>query len=146
MIMSNSFMKAAINQAILSEQDIPVGCVIVYKNQIIAAACNEREKNNDISAHAEIIALKKASKKLNNWRLSECSLYVTLEPCPMCAWAILNSRVREVYFGSYDLKYGAFGSKINLCEISENKVKIFGGIMEDQCNNVLKKFFARLRK
>ncbi len=146
MIMSNDFMKCAISEAKLSGGDIPVGCAIVCGNEIIAKAHNEREKNNDISAHAEVVALKMAAEKFNNWRLENCSLYVTLEPCPMCAWAILNSRVKEVYFGSYDLKYGAFGSKINLGEISDAKTKIFGGIMENECNALLKEYFLRLRK
>ena len=146
MIMLNSFMKCAINQAKLSGEDIPVGCVIVCGNEIISTARNEREKNNDVSAHAEIVALRAAAKKLDNWRLENCSLYVTLEPCPMCAWAILNSRIKEVYFGSYDLKYGAFGSRINLSEISDVKTKVFGGIMENECNDLLKEYFLRLRK
>ncbi len=146
MTMSNNFMKHAIKQAMLSAGDIPVGCVIVKAGKIIASAHNLREKNNDISAHAEIIALKKASKKYANWRLSDCAIYVTLEPCPMCAWAILNSRIKEIYFGSYDLNYGAFGSKINLVEISNAKPKIYGGILEDECNNILKKYFMDLRE
>ena len=146
MIMLNNFMQYAIDMAKLSGEDIPVGCVIVCNNEIIAKAHNEREKNNDISAHAEIVALRAAAKKLNNWRVENCSLYVTLEPCPMCAWAILNSRIKEIYFGSYDLKYGAFGSRINLSEISDVKTKVFGGIMENECNDLLKEYFLRLRK
>ncbi len=146
MIMSNNYMKFAIYQAKLSGNDVPVGCVVVQDGKIIAFACNEREKKSDISAHAEIIALKRAAKILNNWNLSQCQLYVTLEPCPMCAWAILNSKIKEVYFGSYDLKYGALGSKINLCELSDNKPSVYGGIMETECNKILSDFFLELRK
>lgn len=142
----NQYMKAALECAKKSSEDIPVGCVIVKDGEIIASAYNLKEKNLDVSAHAEILALKEASKKLNTWRLVECDLYVTLEPCPMCAWAILNSRIKNVYFGSYDLNYGAFGSKINLCELSNAKINIFGGILENECDNVIKEYFLRLRK
>lgn len=130
----------------LSGTDVPVGCVIVCEDKIIARAHNLREASNDVSAHAEILALRDASKYFNNRRLNDCSVYVTLEPCPMCAWAILNSRVKEIYFGSYDLKYGALGSKINLCLLSDYKPKIFGGIMECECNKILDDFFLELRK
>ena len=139
-------MKCAIDEAKRSGVDIPVGCVVECRGNIIARAHNLKEKTNDASAHAEILALREAAKIKNNWRLSDCSLYVTLEPCPMCTWAILNSRVREVYFGSYDLKYGAFGSKINLLELSDFKTKVFGGIMEEKCNELLRDYFSRLRK
>ncbi len=148
MTMSGSleYMKAAIDEARLSGVDIPVGCVIVHNNEIIARCANKREKKNDVSAHAEILALRQASDILGNWRLAGCKLFVTLEPCPMCAWAVLNSRLEEVYFGSYDLKYGALGSKINLVNISNFKTKVFGGIMEDECNKILKDYFLELRK
>ena len=139
-------MKCAIDEAKRSGVDIPVGCVVECGGNIIARAHNLKEKTNDTSAHAEILALREAAKIKNNWRLSDCSLYVTLEPCPMCTWAILNSRVRKVYFGSYDLKYGAFGSKINLLELSDFKTKVFGGIMEEKCNELLRDYFSRLRK
>lgn len=148
MIMSDKFkyMILAIKQATLSGEDIPVGCVIEKDGEIISVSSNKREKNKDISAHAEIVALKEASKILGDWRLRGCKLYVTLEPCPMCAWAILNSRIDEVYFGSYDTKYGALGSKINLLNLSDFKSKVFGGIMENECNELLKKYFLELRK
>ena len=148
MIMSDKFkyMILAIKQATLSGEDIPVGCVIEKDGEIISVSSNKREKNKDISAHAEIVALKEASKILGDWRLRGCKLYVTLEPCPMCAWAILNSRIDEVYFGSYDTKYGALGSKINLLNLSDFKPKVFGGIMENECNELLKKYFLELRK
>ena len=147
MTMSNNiFMQKAIDMARLSGVDIPVGCVIMCNDTIITKAHNLLQVTKAMSAHAEILALRDVAKKLNNKILADCSLYVTLEPCPMCAWAILNSRLKEVYFGSYDLKYGAFGSKINLCQLSDYKPKVFGGIMESECNKILKDFFLELRK
>ena len=143
--MQKIFMEKAIEIALQSENDIPVGAVIVKDNDIIASACNEREKNNDITAHAEIIAIKKAEKILNNWRLEDCELYVTLEPCPMCSWAILQSRIKKVYFGSYDLKYGALGSKMNLSKFSDSKISVIGGILEEKCDKILNEFFKRIR-
>ena len=119
--------------------------MVVYNGEIIASAHNEREKLNDISAHAEILALKKASKVLNNWRLDDCEIYVTLEPCPMCGWAILQSRVKSVYFGSYDMNYGSFTSKIDLRTLSSNKINIYGGIEEQECDKLLKIFFKNIR-
>ncbi len=140
-----NFMKFAIEEAKKSDNDIPVGAVVVRNGEIIASAHNEREKLNDISAHAEILALKKASQKLNNWRLEDCELYVTLEPCPMCGWAILQSRVKSVYFGSYDMNYGSFTSEIDLRTLSSNKINIYGGIEEQECDKLLKIFFKNIR-
>ena len=140
-----NFMKFAIEEAKKSDNDIPVGAVVVYNGEIIASAHNEREKLNDISAHAEILALKKASKVLNNWRLDDCEIYVTLEPCPMCGWAILQSRVKSVYFGCYDMNYGSFTSKIDLRTLSSNKINIYGGIEEQECDKLLKIFFKNIR-
>lgn len=141
------FMKMAIAEAKDSGEDIPVGAVVVLNGEIVSCAANSREKDNDVSAHAEMVALKLAAKKLNSWRLLECDLYVTLEPCPMCAWAILNSRIKNVYFGAYDLKYGAFGSRVNLLNILEgSKTKVYGGILEKDCTDILKNYFKRLRK
>lgn len=125
--------------------EIPVAAIVVKDGNVISAACNQKETQNDVSAHAEILAIKEASKKLNRWRLEDCELYVTLEPCPMCAWAILQARLRAVYFGSFDLKYGALGSVIDLRKYSDSKLKVYGGIMEKECDEILKEFFARLR-
>ena len=141
-------MTKAIEIANGSGADVPVGAVIVKNGEIIASGCNEREKNNDISAHAEIVAIRQAELKLGNWRLDDCELYVTLEPCPMCAWAILQSRISTVYFGSYDSQYGALGSALDLRKTgngSGSKLKIFGGIMEKECDNIIENFWKNKR-
>ncbi len=141
----NDFMKLAIEEAKKTSSDIPVGAVVVQNGKILAIAHNEREKDNDISSHAEILAIRQAEKVLNNWRLDGCELYVTLEPCPMCGWAILQSRIKSVYFGSYDTNYGAFTSKIDLRHISTSKPNVYGGIMEEECDELLTSFFKKIR-
>lgn len=140
-----NFMQEAINISQKSGADVPVGALIVKNNEIIASACNTKEKTNDISAHAEILAIREASKVLNNWRLDECELYVTLEPCPMCAWAILQSRIKAVYFGSYDRQYGALGSALDLRAQNNSKLKVYGGIMGDKCDKILEDFWQNKR-
>ena len=139
-------MKKAIELAHQSGLDVPVGAVIVKNGQIIAACHNEKEKNNDVTAHAEILAIKHAAQILNNWRLDDCELYVTLEPCPMCAWAILQSRIKTVYFGSTDTQYGAFGSVVNLKKLASSNLKIYSGILEEECDNIIKEFWKNKRK
>ena len=138
-------MELAIEQAAQVKNDIPVGAIIVKDGEVIASGFNQKEQNNNITSHAEIVALNKAAKTLNNWRLEGCELYVTLEPCPMCGWAILQSRIKNVYFGSYDNKYGAF-SVAHLEKLSDTPSRIFGGICENECNNILESFFKELRK
>lgn len=138
-------MKQAIKLAKETVDEIPVGAIIVKDGKIIAKASNRREKDNDITCHAEILALKDAGKILGSWHMEECEMYVTLEPCPMCAWAILQSRIKTVYFGSYNPKYGAFGSVINLADISDYKPKIYGGIMEKECDEILESFWTKKR-
>lgn len=137
----NDFMRFAIEEALNSEKDVPVGAVIIENGEIIASTHNEKEKNNDVSAHAEILALKAAATLKKNWRLENCSMYVTLEPCPMCASAIISSRIKEVYFGAYDTLYGALGSKIDLRGIYHSKLSVKGGICEEECCNLLKNFW-----
>lgn len=141
-----SIMQKAVNIAQQSGTDVPVGAVILKKGKIIASACNQREKNNDIFAHAEILAIKKAALKLNNWRLDDCEIYVTLEPCPMCAWAILQSRIKSVYFGSFDKQYGALGSALDLRKQAQSKLKVYGGILEKECDNIINAFWIQRRK
>lgn len=138
-------MKQAIKLAKETVDEIPVGAIIVKDGKIIAKASNRREKDNDITCHAEILALKEAGRILESWHMEECEMYVTLEPCPMCAWAILQSRIKTVYFGSYNPKYGAFGSVINLADISDYKPKIYGGIMEKECDEILESFWTKKR-
>ena len=138
-------MKRAIEQALLAKNEIPVGAVIVKNGKVLSCAFNRKEELNDVTAHAEILAIREAEKKLNSWRLDECEMYVTLEPCPMCAWAIINSHIKTVYFGSYDSNYGALGSVTDLRKIANSKLKVYGGIMEEDCNKILKGYFKTLR-
>ena len=142
----NNFMQEAIKEAKKSGEDIPVGCVIELDGKIISKSHNQKEKNNDVTEHAEIIAIRKAEKKLKNWRLFDCNLYVTLEPCPMCTWAILNSGIKNIYFGAYDMNYGAYGSKINLVNLSTRKPNVYGGIAEEECKKILDDYFKKIRQ
>ncbi len=137
-------MLSAINEAKKCTKDVPIGCVIKKEGQIIALAHNCRELDDDVTAHAEILAIKEAQKFLGTSRLKGCELYVTLEPCPMCAWAISMSGISTVYFGSYNNQYGAMETVINLP--LNPKLKIFGGIMETECNKILEEFFERIRE
>lgn len=141
-----SFMEMAISEAQKAAGEIPVGAVLVKDGKIIASAHNTREKDNDITAHAEVLVLRAGAKVFDNWRLDGCELYVTLEPCPMCAWAILQARVKSVYFGSYDVNYGALGSKMDLRKIpAGQKLNVYGGILENECDKLLDNFFKNLR-
>lgn len=139
------YINIALNEAKKSVLDIPICALIVKDDEIIAISKNKREHDNLVTSHAEILALQEANKKLKNWRLKDCDMYVTLEPCPMCAWAIINSKIKNLYFGSYDLKYGAFGSAINLKTLSNSNINVFGGIEEEKCNNLLKDYFEKMR-
>jgi len=141
-------MKLAIMEANKSAEkgEVPVGAVIVKNGEVIAACHNLREEKQNALSHAEIEAINIACQKLNSWRLDDCEMYVTLEPCPMCTGAIINSRIKTVIFGAYDSKMGCMDSVINLCDYPFNhKVEIYGGIMEDECLTVLQKFFKNLR-
>ncbi len=139
------FMEKAIELAKSAHGEIAVGAVVVKDNEIIASGFNRKEAYNDVTAHAEIIAIREAAKKLGSWRLADCDLYVTLEPCPMCAWAIINSRIKNVYFGSYDVNYGALGSKTDLRKLANSKLNVYGGILEQECDKILKECFKELR-
>jgi len=138
-------MQLAIEQAKQVRDDVPVGALVVKNGEIISTGFNTKEHDNDITSHSEIIALRKASQILGNWRLDGCDIYVTLEPCPMCAWAILQSRIKNIYFGSYDNNYGGF-SVAHLDKLSESKPNIYGGICEQDCDNLINEFFKNLRK
>ena len=143
--MKLEFMQKAINLAKKSGNDIPIGAVIVKDDKIIAKSVNEREKKQNVLCHAEIIAINHACKKLKNWRLNDCEMYVTLEPCPMCASAILQARISKVYFGAFDLLNGAFGSKSDMRRIMNYNIDVKGGILEEECSYILKSYFEGLR-
>lgn len=138
-------MRRAIDLAKKANGEIPVGAIIVKDEEILAETFNQKEVLNDVTAHAEILAIREAEKKLGRWRLDDCEMYVTLEPCPMCAWAIINSRIKTVYFGAYDHNYGALGSAIDLRKLANSKLKVYGGIMEKECTEVLDEFFDKMR-
>ena len=148
--MQEKFMKEALKEAkkAYEKEEVPVGCVIVKDGKIIARAHNLKETKYDTTKHAEILAIQKASKKLKSWRLIDCDMYVTLEPCSMCAGAIINSRIRKVYYGTSDEKTGAIGSVFNLLEDYKfnHKVEYQSGIMQEECEGILKEFFKYLRK
>lgn len=143
--MKYEFMQKAIETAKKSGNDIPIGAVIVQDNKIIAKAVNEREKRQNVIWHAEMLAIKRACRKLNNWRLNNCEMYVTLEPCPMCASAILQARLKTIYFGTYDLLNGAFGSKSDMRDIMGYNIEVKGGIMEKECTDMIKNYFENMR-
>ena len=141
-------MKLAIMEAKKAAEkgEVPVGAVIVKNGEVIAACHNLREEKQNALSHAEIEAINTACQKLNSWRLDDCEMYVTLEPCPMCTGAIINARIKTVIFGAYDSKMGCMDSVINLCDYPFNhKVEVYGGIMEDECLAVLQNFFKNLR-
>jgi len=150
MMLEERFMREAIRQAkkAYNIEETPIGAVIVKDGKIIARAYNQRETKKNSLYHAEILAIRKACKKLGGWRLPGCSLYVTLEPCPMCAGAIIQSRIEHVYFGAYDKKTGCAGSKMDLFEenLFYHNVEVHPGVLEEECSNLMKQFFAELRK
>ena len=143
------FMKEALLLAGESENEggVPVGAVVVCDGKIVGTGRNRRETEKNALYHAEIEAINNACKNLGGWRLFKCDLYVTLEPCPMCAGAIINSRIKNVYFGASDYKNGACGSVINLFELEFNhKPNFESGIMENECSEILTRFFKNLRQ
>ncbi|MCI8640739.1 MAG: nucleoside deaminase [Clostridia bacterium] len=144
------FMKEALKEAkkAYDKLEVPVGAIIVRDNKIIARAHNLKETKFDTTKHAEILAIQKASRKLNSWRLIDCEMYVTLEPCSMCAGALINSRIKKVYIGANDEKTGAVGSVFNLLEdyTFNHKVQFEKGILKKECEKILKDFFKEIRK
>ena len=143
-------MREALRQAKRASAlgEMPVGAVIVRDGEIISRAYNRRETKKNALYHAEITAIDRACKKLGGWRLPRCEMYVTLEPCPMCAGAILNSRIEHIYYGASDEKSGCCGSKINLLDMNlcNYTVTVTGGILENECRDLIKKFFRNLRE
>ena len=144
------YMSLALKEAqkALLEDETPIGCVIVKDDKVIARGHNKRETKNLVTSHAEIEAITKANKKLKSWRLVDCDLYVTVEPCIMCGGAIIQSRIKNVYYGAKDLKGGAFGSSINILEANNinHRPNIIGGILEEECAIIIKNYFKNKRK
>lgn len=151
LIKSNEYyMRQALKQAqkAYELEECPIGCVIVKDGKIIARAHNSKLKSHDPTNHAEIIAIRKASKKLGDWRLTDCDMYVTLEPCTMCSGAIIQSRIHKVYFGAYEPKSGAICSRNNILDVSHghNHAVLFeGGLLEEDASNLMKSFFKAKR-
>ena len=147
--MHEKWMQAAIREAKLAalEGDVPVGAVIIHEGEMVAAAHNEREKLNDPTAHAEVLAMRRAAQALGRRRLTGCTLYVTLEPCPMCAGAIAMSGVDTVYFGAYDVRMGCAGSVYDLPEDAAlgTSIPCIGGLMEEECAQIMTGFFGARR-
>jgi len=146
---SQKYMKEALKQAKKAYQlhEVPIGCVITYQNKIIARGYNRRNTDKNTLSHAEITAINKASKKMGDWRLEGCTLYVTLEPCQMCAGAIVQSRIDKVVIGSMNAKAGCAGSILNLLQMDEfnHQVETEYGVLETECSEILKQFFKELR-
>ena len=127
--------------------EVPVGCVIVREGEIVGRGRNRREEKRATASHAEMEAIAQANRRLGTWRLDDCELYVTLEPCPMCAGAILNARIRRVWYGARDTAYGACGGVTNLfMEQFPNRPALVGGVLAEECRSVLADFFAGLRR
>ena len=144
------YMKEAIKQAkkAYKIKEVPIGCVIVREDKIIARGYNKRNTKKNTLAHAELLAINKASKALEDWRLEECTMYITLEPCQMCAGAIVQSRMKRVVIGSMNPKAGCAGSVINLLEMKEfnHQVELETGVLENECTELLQQFFRELRE
>ena len=150
MTIEEHYMKEAIRQAkkAWKIEEVPIGCVIVYQGKIIGRGYNRRTTDKNPLAHAEISAIKKASKVMGDWRLEECTLYVTLEPCQMCSGALVQSRIDEVVIGCMNAKAGCAGSVMNLLQVDgfNHQVKIIQGVLEEECSSMLSEFFRKLRE
>ena len=146
--MEIKFMKAALKCAekALEEGEVPIGAVVVCDGKIIGRGHNRRTKKQMATAHAEIEAIDKACKKQKSWRIPECEIYITLEPCPMCMGAILNSRIKKVYFGAYEAKGRSMTNELASANLLNHTVEVEGGVMEDECKTILSTFFADMRK
>lgn len=144
------FMKAAIREAkkAYAIEEVPIGCVIVREGKVIARGYNRRNTDKNTLAHAELSAIKKASRKCGDWRLEDCTMYITLEPCQMCAGAIVQSRMKKVVIGAMNPKAGCAGSVLNLLQMAEfnHQVEIQKGVLEEECSAMLSNFFRELRE
>lgn len=145
----NRLMSEALREALkaFDEDEVPVGAVVVFKEKIIGKGHNQIEKLKDATAHAEMIAITAASNNFNNWRLTDCDIFVTVEPCLMCTGAIISSRIRHIYFGAFDPKFGACGSIYNPAQEGKlnHKVKITSGLLTAECEAIMKDFFKQKR-
>ena len=148
--LDQKFMRAAIAQARKAEalDEVPIGCVIVYEGKIIARGYNRRNTDLNTISHAEMNAIRKASKKLGDWRLEGCTIYITLEPCQMCSGAIVQSRIDRCVIGAMNPKAGCAGSVMNLLQVAQfnHQVEITRGVLEEECSSMLSSFFRRLRE
>lgn len=143
------WMHIALEQAKIAYDlgEVPIGAVAVKDNQVIALAHNEKEQRQDPTAHAEVLAVQRATEKLGAWRLADVTLYVTLEPCPMCAGALVQARLSTLVYGAYDLKGGAVGSVMNVLDFNRwnHRVGVVAGVLEEECSAILKDFFRKRR-
>lgn len=149
MTQDEKYMKEAVKQAkkAYAIGEVPIGCVIVYEDKIIGRGYNRRTIDKNTIAHAEMMAIKKASKKMDDWRLEDCTMYVTLEPCQMCSGAIVQSRMKRVVVGCMNPKAGCAGSILNLLQMEEfnHQVELETGVLEEECSGLMKSFFKELR-
>ena len=145
--MANKFMKAALKcaQKGLEEGEVPIGAVVVCDGKIISRGHNRRTKLQIATAHAEVEAIEKACKKLKSWRIPECEIYVTLEPCPMCMGAMLNARIKKVYFGAYEAKGRSLTQELANANLVNHVIEVEGGVMEEECAQILSTFFKEMR-
>ncbi|KXS45811.1 MULTISPECIES: tRNA adenosine(34) deaminase TadA [unclassified Candidatus Frackibacter] len=143
------YMRCALEEAqkAYQKEEVPIGAVIIKDDEIIARSHNLKEELNDPTAHAEVLAIKDAAQRLGGWRLNNCTLYVTIEPCPMCAGALVQARVDRVVYGASDSKAGAAGSVVNLFNLDElnHQIEVEVGVLEEECSNIMKRFFKELR-
>ncbi|WP_018211945.1 tRNA adenosine(34) deaminase TadA [Desulfitobacterium hafniense] len=143
------YMRLALEEAKIAftQGEVPIGAVVVHEGEVIAKAHNEKELRQDPTAHAEVLAVQRATQALGVWRLSEATLYVTLEPCPMCAGSLVQARLKTLVFGAADLKGGAVGSVTNVLDVNRwnHRVEVVAGILEEECAQILKDFFRKLR-
>lgn len=146
--MTEKFMKAALKcaQKAMEEGEVPIGAVVVCGDKIVSRGHNRRTKKQIATAHAEIEAIEKACKKLKSWRIPECEIYVTLEPCPMCMGAMLNARIKKLYFGAYEAKGRSMTEQLASSNLVNHKIEVEGGVMRDECAEILSSFFLQMRE
>ena len=146
--MENKFMKAALKEAekALAAGEVPIGAVIVADDKIVSRGHNRRTAKQIATAHAEIEAIEKACKKFKSWRIPECEIYVTLEPCPMCMGAMLNARIKKVYFGAYEAKGRSMTEQLAASNLVNHRIEVEGGVMKEECAEALSSFFSDMRR